>query len=185
LPGIVASPADHAAGRWGYVVTANVGMEPASNTTRVVLADLGEDVPAGTTVVAYDWRTGRFDRLSRDGGYDVALDHADWDYRVLAPVLPNGIAVVGDPDVYATTGDTRIAEIAYDDAGAVTVTVLGASERVRVVGWSAGAVTARAWAPSTGAAALAVTHDDASGRWEIAVEVPPPGWTRLQLRPQD
>jgi len=63
--------------------------------------------------------------------------------------------------------------------------VLGASERVRVVGWSAGAVTARAWAPSTGAAALAVTHDDASGRWEIAVEVPPPGWTRLQLRPQD
>ena len=57
------------------------------------LTDLGEDCPDADTIVAYDWRTGRVDVLPRGGGYDVALDPADWDYRVLAPVLANGIAV--------------------------------------------------------------------------------------------
>jgi hypothetical protein len=173
---------DHAAGRWGYVVTANVGIEPTPNTTRVALADLGDDVPAGAEVVAYDWRTGQIEQLPRGAGYDVALEPADWDYHVLAPVLAGGIAVVGDPDVYATAGDARIAEVALD-GGDVSVTVLGAGERVRIIGWSAGAITARQWAPSTGATDVAVTHDGASGRWEVAVDVPPAGWTRLHLGP--
>jgi hypothetical protein len=174
---------DHAAGRWAYVVTANVGMEPQPSSTRVALSDLGEDCPASETVAAYDWRTGRVDVLPRDGGYEVALDPAQWDYRVLAPVFANGVAVVGDPDVYATAGNSRVAEVERD-GNDVAVTVLGANETVRIVGWSRRPVVVRAWAPSTGSAEVLTNHDALSGQWDLSVEVPAPGWTRLHLRPQ-
>jgi hypothetical protein len=170
---------DHAAGRWAYVVTANVGMEPRPNTTRVALAELDEDRPDADLIAVYDWRTGQVEVLPRAGGYDVALDPAGWDYRVLAPVLSNGIAVVGDASVYATVGDGRVAEVTLE-GDEVDVTVLGANERVRVVGWSVGPIRARAWSPA-GRTELAVTHDAVSGRWEFAVDVPSPGWTRLHL----
>jgi hypothetical protein len=173
---------EHAAGRWAYVVTANVAMEPEAGTTRVAFDDLGDDVPETPSIAVYDWRTARIDVVPRDDGYGVALDPADWDYRVLAPVLANGIAVIGDPGVYATAGDRRIAEVELDGDD-VVVTVLGANERVRVVGWSANPIRASVRAPSTGPTELAVTHDAASGQWELAVDVPPPGWSRLHLGP--
>jgi hypothetical protein len=174
----------HAAGRWGYAVTANVGMDQQPNTARVALSDLGEDVPATERVALYDWRAGTLEVLPRDGVYDVALDPAGWDYRVIAPVLPSDVAVVGDPAVYATAGDSRIAGVVID-GDAVIVTVLGANERVRVVGWSASPVSARVWAPSTGSLPVVVRRDAETGPWEVTVEVPAPGWTRLHLQPQD
>ena len=174
----------HAAGRWGYAVTANVGMEPRPNATRLALADLGDDCPDAESIAVYDWRSRTVAVHARAEGYDVALDPQGWDYRVLAPVLGNGVAVVGDRDVYATAGDSRIAEVACD-GDEVTITVLGAGETVHVVGWGVRSLAARAWAPSTGSAPVAVEHDAASGRWELAVDVPPAGWTRVHLRPQD
>jgi hypothetical protein len=173
----------HAAGRWGYVVTANVGMDQQAGRARVALTDLGEDVPATERVAVYDWRTERVDVLRRDDAYDVALDPAGWDYRVVAPVLANDVAVIGDPAVYATAGDARIAGVAIEH-GDVVVTVVGANERVRVTGWSARPLAARAWAPSTGSQTLAVQHD-AAGRWELTVDVPAPGWTRVHLQSHD
>jgi hypothetical protein len=174
---------DHAAGRWGYAVTANVGMEPRPNATRVAFADLGDDCPASESIALYDWRTSSVEVLPRDGGYDLELDPAGWDYRVLAPVLASGVAVIGDPAAYATAGDTRLGEVetAGDES---TVTVLGANERVHVVGWSAGPIVARAWAPRAGAKPITTTHDAASGRWELAVDVPATGWVRLHLAPE-
>ncbi len=174
----------HAAGRWGYAVTANVGMEPRPNATRLALADLGDDCPDAESIAVYDWRSRTVAVHARAEGYDVALDPQGWDYRVLAPVLGNGVAVVGDRDVYATAGDSRIAEVACD-GDEVTITVLGAGETVHVVGWGVRSLAARAWAPSTGSAPVAVEHDAASGRWELAVDVPSAGWTRVHLRPQD
>jgi hypothetical protein len=155
-------------------------MEPTSNTTRVALTELGEDRPDSETVAVYNWRTGAVAVLSHDADYEVALDPADWDLRVLAPVLANRIAVIGDPDVYATAGDSRIADVALE-GDEVVVTVLGANERVRAVGWSAGVLTAHAWSPRNGSTDLPLTRDAASGRWEVAVDVPESGWTRLHL----
>ena len=170
---------DHAAGRWGYVVTANVGMDRQEGSTRVALADLGEDTPATDRVAVYDWRRGHVEVLPPSGAYDVALDPAAWDYRVLAPVV-NEIAVIGDPDVYATAGDSRIADVELDEGG-VAVTVLGTGERVRIVGWSARPVEARAWAPDAGSQLLGAMHDAATGRWEVPVDIPAPGWVRLHI----
>jgi hypothetical protein len=172
---------DHPAGRWSYVVTANVGMEPKPNSTRVALADLGEDRPDTDAIVVFDWRAGTVDVLSRDGSWEVALDPADWDYRVLAPVLANGIAVVGDPGVYASAGDSRIADVTVDGDD-VTITVLGPSERVRVAGWSEHALTARVWFPGSGSTEGPVARDDTSGQWEVSVEIPSSGWAQLRLR---
>jgi hypothetical protein len=48
--------------------------------------------------------------------------------------------VVGDPDLFVTAGDLRLAEVAPDGS----VVVAGApSEVVRLVGWNAGAVVER------------------------------------------
>jgi hypothetical protein len=54
---------------------------------------------------------------------------------VLAPVLPGGIAVIGDPARYATAGDARLASVEALEDG-VRFTVLGAGERVTIVGWA-------------------------------------------------
>ena len=47
-------------------------------------------------------------------------------------MLPGGLAVVGDPAVYVTAGDRRLADVAPDGEMVVT----GApGEEVEVVGW--------------------------------------------------
>jgi hypothetical protein len=73
----------------------------------------------------------------------------------VAPVLAGGTAVIGDPDVFVTAGDRRLADVAPDG----TVVVAGApGEVVRLVGWDAGAVVER------------------------EVTVPARGWDRLPMR---
>jgi hypothetical protein len=171
----------HAAGRWAYVVACNPGMERARASGRVTLTELGEDHPGTDRVVVYDWRTGTLEVIAGPAGYDLALDPAGWDYRVLAPVLAGGLAVIGDPDVYATAGDARVADVAAEPDG-VCVTVLGAGERVRVVGWSERPISATAWSPAAESAPLAVTRDAAAGGWEVAVDVGAAGWSRLHIR---
>ncbi len=120
--------------------------------------------------------------LSASGAVDVTLARADWDYRVLAPVFANGIAVVGDPDVYACAGDTRLARVVADGAG-IEITVLGAGETVRVLGWASEPVGARVWSPATGSSELAVANDVAAGSWEVAIEIPAAGWAKVHVRP--
>jgi hypothetical protein len=138
----------HGAGTWRYVLTINAfgGAQPVSG--RVALADLDVTEP----VIAYDWRSRQAARIEPDGGWDVALDPAGWDYRVLAPVLPDGSAVIGDVEVFATAGDMRIAAV---DGGRVTV--LGAGEQVELTVWNDGEL-----------------HT-------VAVHVPARGWTSVDL----
>src|SRR4029079_19255309 len=114
---------------------------------------------------------------------DVALEPAGWDYRVLAPVVDDWIAVVGDPALYASAGDSRVAEIALEPDGSVVFSLLGANERVRLVGWSARPVVGEAWSPSTGTVAIEDRFDAKTGQWELVAAIPAPGWTRVRLRP--
>lgn len=174
----------HSAGRWGYVLTCNVGNDKQTGDARVSLAGVGDDCPSTDQVVVFDWRHGRVDVMRADGGYDVALAPAGWDYQVFAPMLPGGIAVIGDPALYACAGDSRIADVVADaDAGGVTVTVLGAGERVRIVGWSGRPISARAWEPARGTRDVVSTHDATTGFWELEVDVGVTGWLKLHIRP--
>jgi hypothetical protein len=115
-----------------------------------------------------------------DSGFDVALARAEWDYRVLAPVLANGIAVIGDPALYACAGDARVARITSDEE-TVVVTVLGARECVRVLGWARHPVVARSWSPADGSRALEIANDPETGSWELEITTADAGWTKVYV----
>ncbi len=140
----------HEVGSWSYVVTLNATDRPSSE--RVNLADLGVDAPTGRVAV-WDWRTQICEVLGPDDGWDVDLASLDWDYRVVAPIV-DGVAVIGDPSLYATAGDMRIG--AVEASGRVTV--LGAGETVDVVVWS-----------------------EANGVQRVPVDVARRGWTTVQV----
>jgi Raffinose synthase or seed imbibition protein Sip1 len=175
----------HSAGRWGYVLTCNVGMDRQPLTATVALTEADEDRPESDTVALYDWRSGAVEVVATDAAFAVELEPAGWDYRVVAPVVAGDLAVVGDPALYACAGDARIADVVVDERGdGVVVTVLGAEERLRIVGWGRRPVEARAWSPATGGVAVAAGYDSDSGRWELTVDVGASGWSQLRIRPQ-
>lgn len=173
----------HSAGRWGYVLTCNVGLEKLPGRASVALASIGEDTPGTDSVVMFDWRTRNVAVLGADTAYEVALDSADWDYRVLAPVLRGGIAVIGDPALYACAGDSRIADVAIE-ADSIAVTVLGADERVRLIGWSQSPIRAQAWSPATGSTELDSSHDAQTGLWELELAIGAAGWAKVHIQPK-
>jgi hypothetical protein len=169
---------DHEAGRWVYVAALNVSRLEERLETDIDLALLGEAMPVGP-VACWNWRTGTAERLEARGGWRGALDHLDWDYRVLAPILPNGLAVVGDPTRYATAGDSRLTAVHVRD-DAVRFTVLGAGELVTIVGWAASCPrAARCWTPTSGWIGIDLSYD--APAWQIAVAVPKSGWVVVEV----
>jgi hypothetical protein len=161
-------------------------MDKKNHDARVSLTSLGEDRPSSDAfatgeVVLFDWRTGRVAVVPGDGTYDLALEAAGWDYRVVAPILAGGIALIGDPALYACAGDTRVADVVAN-GDEVVATILGAGERVRLVGWSRRPISARTWSPAAGSSELAITHESATGKWELEVVIGGSGWIKLRLR---
>lgn len=182
---VASAHTDHATGRWGYALTLHVGPRDEPLAARVALPSLGDDRPAARNVAIYDWRRQTCAMVdaaqANDASYDVTLGRLDWDFRIIAPVLAGEIAVFGDPDLYASAGDRRLARVDVD-GGAPRVVVTGApGEDVRVCGWSASAIAIRASTPATGEAALTVERDD-TGCWQTRVVLPATGWVRLTLR---
>ena len=104
-----------------YVVTLNC-------TDR---ASSGRVVPeiSGRSVV-WDWRAQTASVIEVGDAWDVSLDPYDWDYRVVAPVV-DGVAIIGDPALYATAGDMRVHHSDGD-----TLTVLGPNDEFDVVWWT-------------------------------------------------
>ena len=126
----------HAAGTWHYVVSANVRDDGEPVREGIKFAELGVDGAA----VVWDWRRRTAALVEPGGGWEVELGPHDWDFRVVAPVMADGVAVVGDTDLFVTAGDRRLSHVAPDG----TVVVAGApGEVVRVVGWNAGVVVER------------------------------------------
>src|SRR5207302_5495577 len=121
------------------------------------LTDAG--VAPDQDVVVWDWRTRTATPVTAGGGWDVELEPEAWDYRVVAPVLPGGIAVIGDPAAFATAADRRL-RVAATDGGADVVVAGAPGEQVEIVAWAAGA-----------------------GTWTTTVTMPDTGWSRLVLTP--
>jgi hypothetical protein len=128
----------HTAGTWTYVLAINPD-DRREGAERVVdsipLHELGVQAP----VLAWDWRAGTGSVLERDDALAVDLAPHDWALWVLAPVV-GGVAVVGDPHLFATAGDQRIgAVVASPDGDGARVTVVGApGELVELAGWTEG-----------------------------------------------
>jgi hypothetical protein len=139
----------HADGDWLYVATLNCTDAPASG--RVALADFGVFAPT-ERVAVWNWRDQSLEVMDADGGWDLSLETLGWDYRVVAPIV-EGVAVIGDPALYATVGDMRIGAV-----DGTTVTVLGAGESVELVTWT-----------------------DAGGVQRRTVDVPRRGWVDVTV----
>jgi hypothetical protein len=182
-PLVASAHTQHEAGRWGYVLACNAANEKRRASTRVLLTDLGEDAPEADRIVAFDWRKAGVELLGTDGGFDVDLEHRDWDYRILAPVLLDKLALIGDTALYATAGDSRIANVTIDASGdGVTATVLGADETVTITGWARQPIAATAWTPASGSGELAVDQGSVDGAWRVSLRIGSRGWTNLHIR---
>ena len=184
----------HPAGRWVYVASFNASRTKEPLRCRVALADLGAVRPAGP-VLAYDWRGRSWSRLEPDGGWDIDLPFQEWDYRVLCPLLPGDIAVLGDVTKYATAGDRRVAHITTAPDG-VHFDVLGVPETIAEVrGYATrrpSAVTVmtsgETRTPAAETAALREVGegwvwDAASGEWSVPVIIGPVTHTHVCISP--
>jgi len=183
----------HPAGRWAYVASFHASREKAPLSFRVAFDELGESAPE-RDVVVYDWRRGGFARARRQGGYDLVLDWQDFDLRVLCPLLPGGLTIVGDVEKYATAGDHRVRSISATPEG-VAFEALGVpGERVVVTGWAERAPgAARAWSPdgarplaiAAGAAPAAdaegLVFDPGTGAFRVALRLDAVGRARVSV----
>lgn len=180
VPLIAATHSQHTAGRWIYAVSLHASNHDGPLGFRFDLADLGVDRPAGP-VIAYAWRSGALGRVLPDGGFDLELPKLGWDVRVLAPILPGDLAVVGDVSLYATAGDKRVADVRAVSGG-VEVDVVGApGETVCITGWAA-RCPARAERREPGAKhPLAVTWEATTGRFDVSLVMPACGFAQMAI----
>jgi hypothetical protein len=86
--------------------------------------DLERDLDVPGNVVAYDWRTGKASVVN--GTLEMPpIEHLyEYDYFVLAPVLSNGLALIGEPAKYVTMADKRFTSVKAD-ADSISVTLSG------------------------------------------------------------
>lgn len=116
---------DHGAGRWRYVVALNP--DDRGDAAEPLSGRIDGDG------LVWDWRA----RAVVDSMAVTDLAPHDWRYWVVAPIV-DGVAVIGDPDLYATAGDHRVADVRRAPAGGLDVEVAGApGEPVRIACWSA------------------------------------------------
>lgn len=171
----------HAAGRWTYLVSMNAYRGDDVLPFSLPLTDLGSLAPAHP-VVSWDWRRRRAQRVEPGHAFELSLAPLDWDYRVLCPLLPGELAVIGDVDRYATAGDRRIGGV-WPTPDGVGLDVVGAcGERVRVVGWAARAPASAAhWDVGSGRRAAAIEWDADTSLWSCTVAVGASGWLRLEV----
>ena len=125
---------DHPAGRWTYVLAMHASQSRETLDFEIPLRELGAASPEGVTF-AYDWASGRGERISPAGALAFSLAPHAFSLRVLCPLV-DGIVLLGDPTKYACAGDRRIRRIRAAEGG-VAFDVLGApGEQVRVRGFA-------------------------------------------------
>lgn len=179
----------HPAGRWLYLASFNASHAKQPIEDKVSLADLGALRPDGDVIV-YDWRQRTWQRLGRDGAWNVDLGYQEWDYRIVCPLLAGDITVFGDADKYASVGDQRVGRIRTED-GAVCFDLHGSpGEVVAVSGYAARRLReVTAWdtrgsrrLDGAAAAADSSAWDAATHGWTLRVQLGDTGYARVTLR---
>lgn len=82
-------------------------------------------------VYAYDWRTRHGERIPAQDAYRMIFQQG-WDYAVISPIGPSGMALIGDTAQFVTAGKSRIPR--FSDDGRMRVAVAFASgEKSRTI----------------------------------------------------
>jgi hypothetical protein len=117
-PWIVTTGSSHEIGETGYLAAFNI--KPAKTLdTSVTLADLG----LAGDYAAYNWRTHEL-KLGADRIEFGKMPQNDGFYYVLCPMLPNGMAVIGETDKFVTLSRKRFPRVAFEN-GALTIDIAG------------------------------------------------------------
>jgi hypothetical protein len=155
------------------------GEEPIAY--RFHLGDLGPLQPEGP-VLAYDFRRRCAERVEESGdapAWDVELEPSAWDYRILCPILPGEITIVGDVSRYVSAGDARLRGVRATGSGVLFEALGGPGECFEVTGWSARPPRAARTMGPTGGGPLQVQYQ--GGLFRIPIALEDRGWVRVQI----
>jgi len=122
-------------GAWRYVVALH-----AADTD----APVADALALGGEALVYDWRRGTAGPAAR---IEATLGHRDWAYHVVCPIR-DGVALIGDPERYATMGDQRVVPV--DDRSAEVHGAPGETVTVRWWTRSAGIMDTPVRIPEAG-----------------------------------
>jgi hypothetical protein len=181
LPLVGEAHTRHPAGLWHYVVGIHVwrGEEPIAY--RFDLEGLGSLRPT-EALLAYDFRRAQAERIeasSAEPAWEVELEPQDWDYRILCPILPGEIAIVGDVSRYASAGDARLRDVRATGSGLAFEALGSPGERFEITGWSARPPRAARALDANGERPLHVRYE---GRlFQIPIAVGERGWLGVQI----
>ena len=181
LPLVGEAHTRHPAGLWHYVVGIHVwrGEEPIAY--RFDLSDLGRLQPKGP-LLAYDFRRARAECIEAGGAgpaWEAELEPLGWDYRILCPILPGGMAIVGDVSRYVAAGDARLREVRASGGGVVFEALGGPGERFEITGWSARPPRAARALDWKGERPLPLRYE--GGLFRIPVALEDRGWLRIRI----
>jgi hypothetical protein len=181
LPLVGEAHTRHPAGLWHYLVGIHVwrGEEPIAY--RFDLEDLGPLRGEGP-MLAYDFRRARARRVEASGkepAWEVELEPHAWDYRILCPILPGEITIVGDVSRYVSAGDARLRDVRATEGGLVFEALGSPGECFEITGWSARPPRAARVLDPTGGRPLQV-HDE-GGLFRIPLALGDRGWLRVQV----
>jgi hypothetical protein len=166
---------DHPAGRFGCVVLIHAHRGEEAIDVDVPASDLGESAPRADAVW-WDIRRREVHPLEADGHVRARLAPGEWMALVHCPLLDDGFAVIGDPNLFVPAGDRRLCRLRFED-GCAHFEVLGAAgERVEIVGLGARA-------PRIEHGEGAMSHDAGASLWRLALEVGRDGVSEFSLAP--
>jgi hypothetical protein len=170
---------EHPAGRTAYLLAIHASRVEEVLEFEIGLDELGDAAPSGEAVL-WDWRSGDARRVSPGDRVAFSLAPHDWSYRLISPLLPAGLSVLGDPALHVCAGDRRLRELCETPRGA-RFRVLGEpGEAPRIRGWSEHALRALL---RTGARdhSRCEVEPDARGVFELSVPVGARGRTEVEL----
>ena len=150
-------------------------------TNRFDLADMGPLRPTGPLLV-YDFRQARAERVEASGtqlAWEVELGPQAWDYRILCPILPGEITIIGDVSRYVSAGDARLRDVRATESGLVFEALGGPGECFEITGWSARSPRAARAFDSNGGRPLEVRSE--GGLFRIPLVLGDRGWLRVQI----
>jgi hypothetical protein len=171
----------HPAGLWHYLVGIHVWRGEAPIVYRFDLQDLGPLRPEGP-VLAYDFRRSHAERVEASDSacaWEVDLEPRAWDYRILCPILPGEIAILGDVSRYVSAGDARLRDVRATGSGVVFEALGAPGESFDITGWSARPPrAARSLDPKDGRPLAVRQH---GVLFHIPVTLGDRGWLRIQV----
>jgi hypothetical protein len=116
---VCSTESTHLGNTWIYTLTLNLWPSRVKNR-EYSLIDLGYTMEQ--QYLEYDWFTGESRIITQNTGIAQRLKFEQYKYRIYAPVLKNGMAILGDPSKYIMMSDKEFPALKHNE-NSLTLTV--------------------------------------------------------------